>query len=178
MTRAAVLTTLLLAACNGKSGDSGTFDYTTFKAGNFQFTSYKVDDGCLDGGMGVLFLPEGEGTTQAWKYPIELPSWSDLPATETLHLQDPFYDMDVTIVEGGAGIMSVQGAEQTGVYFDKDNYADCTVDMNIDASVTLHDADNVSGTASMSVSNVNGSTCPTFTEDPCSLTLYFTGTRL
>ena len=72
---------LTLAACAGKgTDDTGAWDPSDFSGGSFIFTSTAVDDSCLDGAFTALFLPEGDGTTNDWAYPVELPAWSALPA--------------------------------------------------------------------------------------------------
>ena len=170
-----------LAACGDKDTDTadGNYDPTTFPGGSFQFTSYAVDDACLDGAMAVLFLPEGDGTTNDWAYPVDLPAWSDLPATYDVQLQDPFSTMSVTVEAGDSvGTMIVNGAEQTGVEWDADNYPGCTVDMDIDVTVVINSDTDVSGTATMSTGNWTGDSCPVVTSDPCTIVLDFTGTAL
>jgi hypothetical protein len=175
MTRTSVLL-LALCACDPKNGDTaaGADDFT---AGSFVFTSTAVQDGCLDGAFETLFLPEGTGTTSDWQYPVELPAWADLPATYTVQLQEPFGDVEVTVTEGGAGAMRVDGASLVGVEFDADNYPGCLVDMGVGVDIVIDSADAVHGTATMNTSNVTGDSCPVFAADPCDLVLDFTGAR-
>ena len=173
----------LLAACSGKdigdtAGDDGAWAPTAFEAGQFQFTSYSVSDGCLDGSFSVLFLPEGDGTRSDWAYPIELPAWSSLPSSYSVQIQDPFSAMDVTVEEAGTGTLRVASAVQTDVEYDADNAPGCLVDMNIDVEIVLDDNDNVHGQAVMSTGSFDESSCPVVDADPCSIVLDFDGVRL
>ena len=173
---------LALTACSSKTSDSGTA--FNFDGGNFQFTNTSVSDSCLDGAMTLLFLPEGDGTTNDWQDPTELPAWDALPATYTIKLQDPFSDnMEVTVTEGTSeGLLRIEGSEQPDVYFDEENYSDCTIDMLINADVVIDDNSSVHGTADITVSDISGDTCPTFDVSAdagtCAITLDFTGALL
>ena len=170
---------LSLAACAGKGpDDTGAWDPTDFSGGSFIFTSTAVDDACLDGAFTALFLPEGDGTTNDWAYPVELPAWSALPAAYAVQLQEPFSAMDVSVVEGSSvGVLVVDGAAQTGVEFDADAYPGCLVDMDITVDITLDDDDNAHGVASLATSSFDEPNCPVVAADPCALTLDFVATR-
>ena len=166
-----------LVGCGDKD-DTGS-DGGSFDAGEFQFTNTAVDDACLDGGFTVLFLPEGNGTENDWAYPVELPAWDNLPATYSIQLQEPFSGMEITVTEGGSEQFSMAGALQTGVVFNEDSYPDCTVDLNIDATINIETSDSVTGQAFMTVDNPSGDTCPVFEGGtPCQVTLDFYGSRL
>jgi hypothetical protein len=174
MTRTTLLVALTLAACGDKDGD---FDPADFEAGSFVFTSVAVSDACLDGAFSTLFLPEGDGTTSDWQYPVELPATADLPASYTVQIQDPFGDVAVTVTDGGPGLMTIDGAAITGVEFNADSYPDCLVDMDVGVEIVIDDNDTVHGTATMSTSNVVGDSCPVFSADPCAVVLDFDGVR-
>ena len=170
---------LLLAACAGKGADdTGAWDPSTFPGGSFIFTSTAVDDACLDGAFTALFLPEGDGTTSDWAYPVELPAWSSLPASYAVQLQEPFSSMDVTVTAGGSdGTLVVDGAAQTGVEFDADAYPGCLVDMDITVDITLDDDDTAHGVATLATSSFDEANCPVVAQDPCGLTLDFLAAR-
>jgi hypothetical protein len=151
-------------------GDDG------FHAGIFQLYTLEVDDKCLDGGLDLLFQPDGPGTEYALANTTEFPGSEDLPAKLTIKLQEPFGDMDVT-VEADGDNMKIVGASQTGVYIDEAQYADCTADMVINADITILDGDNITVAANLEISNWQGDTCPTSQGDPCTVTLTMRGER-
>ena len=97
-----------------------TDDAEDFAGGDFQITTTAVDDGCYDGAINTVFLPDGDDSTNDWANPTYLPGWDELPATYTIALQDPFSDMEVTMVDGGAQNLVVDGASQTAVELDAD----------------------------------------------------------
>ena len=169
----------LLMACSGGS-DSGTdWSPTDFAGGNFQFTSTDVDDSCLDGAFVAVFLPEGTGTTSDWQYPIELPAWSNLPATLDVQLQEPFSTMEVTIEAGQSdGMMTIASAIQTDVEFDADNNPGCLVEMGISVALVIDDDTNVHGSATMATGSFDEANCPAVEEDPCQIDLTFTGASI
>jgi len=140
-------------------------------------TSTAVDDTCLDGGFVPLFLPEGDGSTNDWQFPIEIPSWTDMESgsTYSIELQEPFSSMSVTVTQGDAdGQAILTGARQTGVAFNEESYPGCVVDMGIDALIILNGDDNVNGYATLSIDNADGEFCPEF-DVPCAVELDFTG---
>lgn len=173
----AVFLFLSFVACGDKENDSGTDANSEagFEAGTFQFTNQEVSDQCLDGGFNVLFLPDG--TPNDWQNTIELPAEADLPSTYSIQLQEPFSAMEVTVSSGGDGILAIEEATQEGVLFNEDSYADCVVDLSIEASITIVDSNNVNGVATFSVVNSAGDTCPEFQAAPCNILLDFTGVR-
>jgi hypothetical protein len=171
-----ILPLLSLSACGGDTSADGDKDYT-WDGGLFQLTSYAVDDSCLDGGFVPLLLPEGEGSTNDWAYPIEIPSWEDMAdgVTYEIDLQEPFTGMEVTATQGDAhGQVSVASTGQTNVLFDEDVYDDCRVDMGIDVLMVLDGAANVHGYAELRITDASGDSCPLFAT-PCSVDLDFTG---
>lgn len=163
----------------GGNTDTGGGATTDFPAGTFQLTTFGVDDNCLDGGLAILFQPDGAGTPYDLQYPTEFPAYDALPQTFTMQLQDPFTDMQVTLVAGGESLMTVTDSLQSDLVVDADNYGDCNVDMLIDAEIVIVDADNIDVTATIEVSNwtSTGDTCPNVTSDPCTLVLDMKGVR-
>ena len=180
-----VLPAVLLTACGGKL-DAGTDEPYSWPGGFFDMSSYEVTDDCLDNGFSALLLPEGEGSTSEWQYPVELPTWAaaETPVTYDINLQDPFSAMEVSVVQGSAnGQFDVTSDGQEGVVFSSSAAGDCLVDMNISAIIVLEGAENVRGYAELRITNAtDGGTgvCPTdpfgdpFTT-PCSVDLDFTG---
>jgi hypothetical protein len=168
---------LFLAACAGSTSADKDADYT-WDGGLFQMTSFAVEDGCLDGGFVPLLLPEGDGTTNNWAYPIEIPSWEEMEegsVSYQVDLQAPFTGMEVEASQGAAtGQVNIESAGQTGVLFNEDAYDNCTVDIGMSATIVLDGADNVHGYAELSINNESGDSCPLF-ETPCTVDLDFTG---
>ena len=169
----------LLCSCASKASESESESVSNYDwpGGIFQMSSTAVDDTCLDGGFVPLFLPEGDGTTNDWEFPIELPSWTDMEfgSTYSIELQEPFSSMVVTVTRGDADGQAVMtGARQTGVAFDEDTYPGCLVDMGIDALIILNGESNVNGYATLSIDNADGEFCPEF-DVPCAVELDFIG---
>lgn len=172
---------LCLSACGDKAEDdtAGTWSPESFEGGSFQFTTTSAEDVCFDGAFAALFLPDGDGSTQDWDYPIELPSWSGLPATYDIQLQEPFSTMNVTVSAGSSvGNLSIDGARQEDVYLDQEGeYPDCQVDMDIVVELTIDGPDTAHGSAVLTLENVPTDTCPETFADPCTMTLDFDAVR-
>ena len=167
---------LSILACTSDKGDSGLSDPSTFEGGSFQFTSIAVNDQCLDGAFDVLFLPDGNSSD--WQYPIELPSWDDMPQSYSISLQDPFTDMAITANQGPNETISISDGIQTGILFNANAHPNCVVDLGVNAAISLIDSQSVSGIATLTVTNAIGDTCPPFASDPCTVLLDFQGVRL
>lgn len=157
-----------LAACT----PSGTG--ADFTSGNFQLTTQSVDDGCLDGGMEVLFMPEG--TPNDFAAAIYIPALDELPATYEVDVQDPFNDMTVTVT-GDDDTRTVTGAQNNGVEFDADTYPGCLIDNSIDVALTIDSADEMHGTAVLHASSFDEANCPVVDADPCDMQLTLTAVR-
>jgi hypothetical protein len=177
MIREAVATLALsLVACSGGSDSGDSWSPTDFSGGNFQFTSTDVDDSCTDGAFVAVFLPEGVGSTNAWQYPIEIPAWSNLPATLEIQIQEPLSAMEVTMEEGSTeGLITIASALQTDVEFDADANPGCLVDMAISVELVLDDDLHLHGSATMATGSFDEENCPAVEEDPCQIDLTFTG---
>ena len=185
----AVVLTLAGAGC-GDSDDGGGGEgegEAEFEAGTFQLTTHAVEDGCMDGGLQILFMPGGTDQPYDLANPTEFPAYASLPQSYTVQLQEPFSELAVTLNAAGPKRMVVSDAPQPGVLVDADNYGDCTSDMLIDVDITIVDADNLNATASIEVYNVASAAdqlCPASLLDNgsgdkrCSVTLTMTGRRL
>ncbi len=173
---AALMAAALLVSCGDESTD---FDFTAFEGGTFQFTNIGVDDGCYDGSFNVIFMPEG--TANDWDITTEIPGWGDLPSTYDLSLPDPFTSMEVTVDEAGDGVMAINDVPQPGqVELDPDNFPGCFVDVVISADLTIIDADNLQGSATLVTQGFDDdpTNCPVVEEDPCTISLDLTATRV
>ena len=164
----------LLVACG--SEESG-FDPIDFEGGTFQMTTTGVNDSCFDGGFEVIFMPEGQA--EPWGTTTELPSWANLPATYDISLQAPFDQMQVTVEAGSyEGEFVMSNGLQTGIELDADAYPGCFVDINIDATLSIIDADSVQGSATLTTSSFDEDTCAAVLSDPCDMELDLSAVRL
>lgn len=163
---------LLSVAC-----DSSATEGEGFEGGDFQFTTTGVDDQCNDGAFDVIFMPEG--TPEAFENPVELPGVADLPATYSISLQAPFTSMEVTLTEGAsADQMEAEGAVQTGVELDADQWPGCLVDSTIDIYLTIVGDNEVTGNAILNTTSYDESSCPAVATDPCDIKLDLSGQRI
>ncbi len=178
---------LPLAGCDDSDGGAEGEGEFEFAAGTFQLSTLAVDDGCMDGGLQILFMPNGNDQAYDLAYPTEFPALSDLPKSYTIRLQEPFSDLQVTLQKSGERGMSVQDAPQTAVLVDADNYGDCVADMAIDVDITVVDANNLNATAAIEIFEVGSAAdqlCPQLLLDNgaggkrCTVTLTMTGRRL
>ena len=84
---------LLLAACGEDAEPDDTVDFAT---GDFAISTNVVDDQCLDGGLNLLFMPNGTDTPWAWPFPVTLYAESALPSDYMIQLREPFGQLSVT----------------------------------------------------------------------------------
>jgi hypothetical protein len=167
-----MLTLFLFLAC-----ESSASDPAGFQGGDFQFTTTGVDDQCNDGAFDVIFMPEG--TPEDFETPIEIPSTSDLPATYTIDLQDPFTEMQVTVDAGASeDQMEALGATQTGVELDADSWPGCLVDASIDIYLTIIDDNTLEGSAALHTSSYDEDSCPAVSADTCDIKLDLSAARI
>jgi hypothetical protein len=161
-------TLALFAAC---TEDDSEAEYT---GGTFAVTIEDVKDNCYDGTFSLIFMPEGEPTDFA--APMELPAMENLPADATLDLQDPFSAMSVTWEAGvGEDQLVIVDAAQGAVLLDEDSYGNCTVDMTINVTVDVIDADTISASAILNTAGFEDAECPVIEEDPCDIELVLSG---
>lgn len=167
------------ADTGGGGGTADTGGGTTFTAGTFQLTTHAIVDGCLDGGLDLLFMPNGTAAPYDLAHPTDFYAYGDLPKTYDIQLQDPFRAMTVTVEQDGANRMKIENSTQTDVVVDAANYGDCSADMTVNAGIVIVDNDNLNVTATLSITGwaSSGDTCPVFSSDPCTVTLTMTGAR-
>lgn len=179
MHRILPLAAMALLACGDKDDTAG-FDFATFEGGTFQFTTTGVSDGCYDGSFEPIFMPDGADSPKDWATTTELPSWTDLPASYSLSLPEPFLAMDVTIEADGDGVMKLSPTAQPGaVVLDEDNFPNCMVEITISADLTIVDADNIQGSATLETAGFEDDpdNCPVVQSDPCTISLDLTAAR-
>ena len=177
---------LVIGACSNDDGDSsGTADTTSpptaFTGGIFTLETFEVSDSCLDGGLDLVFMPEGTDAPYQLAEDNELPAESALPSNQTIKLQAPFDAMAVEITGAGTGAMKIVDAQQNAVVVDEKQWGQCQADMVIDADITIVDNDNVNIAAEVKVTTWNdGPTaddaCPT--TNACTVTLSMRGRRV
>lgn len=158
----------LLIGCPVDDDDDASAD---FEAGIFEFSTTGVSDGCMGGAAEALYMPDGPSVPVVWVDTIELPAFDELPKTYTIQLPDPFHDMEITIDSPGDDQFAMDGAENNDVYLDEDQYGDCMTDNDIAALLTVQDNDTITGTSTLTVTNVRGDNCPQFESDPCDVVL-------
>ena len=172
---------LLILACNDKPADSGDppFDPSTWEAGDFDFQTVAADDECLGGALEALFMPDGPATPHDFEYPIRLPGYDDVPVSYTVDLRAPFLAMPVTVDSEDGVMFTIRGALMEAVELGYAAYGDCTVTMSVDADLTPQTKDEVTGSATITITNPRGEDgrCPVFDVEPCTVDLTLTATR-
>ncbi len=180
MHRILPLAALFLMACGDTDDSASDFDFATFEGGTFQFTTTAVSDGCYDGSFEPIFMPDGAATPNDWAATTELPTWADLPASYELALPAPFMAMDVTITDGGDGLMVLAPTDQPdAVALDADNFPKCMVQITISADLTIVGADSITGSATLETAGfeLDPDNCPVVQSDPCEISLDLTAAR-
>jgi len=178
-----VLAVFLIAGCGGDDDEkaAGDFAPADFKGGNFQMTTTAVVDGCTDKALEAVFMPEGK--PNAWAVVTELPSHSALPKSYEVTAPDPYGKMMVNAVvdESIAGAIKFADAKSDGTEVDAEAYPGCVADVTVSGSLTIVDADTVSGSITLNSANWRDEdgedSCPVLTADPCDITLDLTATR-
>jgi len=149
-------------------------DYT---GGDFLITTMAVEDGCLDGALEVLFMPDGPATPNAWEYPTYLPPFDEMPKSYAIDLREPFMGIEITVEDAGNYQMRVDDAVMEEVLLGEDRYGDCAVTMTCDVDMTVLGRRHVEGTTAIALSDPRGDDgrCPVFDQLPCTMTLTLTG---
>ena len=174
---------LAMAGCKGEEADDddvvGDDDDITqgnpadYVGGEFQFATNAVDDGCLDGALEVLFMPDGPASPDDWQYPTHLPSFDEMPTTYAIDLREPFVGIVITMEDAGNHKMMIEDAVMQEVLLGEDRYGDCVVTMTCDADLQVWSPGYVAGTTSIAISDPRGADarCPVFDQLPCTMTL-------
>jgi len=165
----------LLACGDGKLDADGSSDGTgrgfSWSGGDFWFYTNEVDDGCFEGALRVLFMPEGSEEPHRFEYLIYLPGYDELPYEQTVDLRAPFIEMPVTIDEGPDDQLQIRGSVMEAVELGT-RYGDCVATMTVDAELLPTDADTAEGGAELTISDVRGDDrCPVMPSDTCSVVL-------
>lgn len=163
-----------LAGCRPPgSDDDDDGDPGDYSGGDFDFSTMSVEDGCLDGALEALFMPDGPSTPDPWSYPVHLPAFEDMPETYPIDLREPFMGIVVTVEAAGDYRMKVADAVMESVLLGQDQYGDCVVTMTADVDLEVVSAGRVEGSVAISIADPRGEDdrCPVFDQLPCTMTL-------
>jgi len=174
------LVAVLVAACSA-SGDAA--DVSTegpFESGEFQLTVDRVEDACFDGGLSLLFMPNGTVEPYPLTHLTWIPGLSDVPASYVVQLAAPFNDMSLLMEANGAGGLQARGAQQPGVLLGLPGSDDCTGDLVMDVDVAFVSVDQIIMTTRVTVQNLRSETdtCAPPESDPCEVQLFMSGLRV
>lgn len=139
--------------------------------GDYDFYTVSVLDGCLDGALEALFMPEGREVAHAFSYPIYLPHPDECPLSYEVDFREPFVGMPVTVQATDTGL-EVRGSVMDSVLLGA-TYGDCAVTMSVDVDLAPVASGELSGTAYLDLSDPRGEDglCPVFEADPCQVRL-------
>jgi len=170
-----LLPLLVLPACQdpGETGPSEErLPLAELKGGDYQFYTEGVEDGCLDGALEALFMPEGPATPHPFEYPVYVPSLEELPMSYAVDFREPFVGMDVTVSQLDETTLQVDGDTMPDVELGVAS-GDCAADMEADALLWAVGEGALRGTADIAVRDPEGSEglCPVFDQDPCTVEL-------
>lgn len=183
----ALLLCSLLCACSSTEtttsalteADAAANGPIDFQGGDFQLYVQAVEDGCLDGGLQLLFMPDGADHDYALKNKTFLPGFAELPKTYVMKLAAPFTDMGITMSSAGTNAMKVSDGLQKGVLLGVPGSDDCRADMDIGANVTVEgpNAVRLSATVTLDHFQSPSDTCPKMDAVPCTVALTMRGER-
>ena len=177
---ALVLLPALVLGCSSDasetSGDVASSEQ--FVGGQFQLKVHRVTDGCLDGSVDLLFMPEGTGEPYPLKNTTWIPGEADVPMTYQMDLEAPFSDMTITMSASDQGYRIADGT-QTGVVLGLAGSGDCSADMRFEGDVVLHALDSVSMTVRVELSDFTSANeeCPKTSAPTCQVVLEMSGAR-
>lgn len=168
----------LLFAAGCDDGEETTPTDDVFSAGAFIVTSNTVNDGCFDGAMTTIVLPDG--TPRDFPAAINFPAYSDLPNKIDIKFSAPFTDANGVDVEASGD----KGWATSGDGFLQENVSivadglDCLANMKASAEMISTDNDHFSGTGTLTITNASGVDCPAFIAGPpCDVTVTMTAVR-
>jgi hypothetical protein len=151
----------------------------TIEAGDYQFYTLAAVDGCLDGALEALFMPEGRDAEHAFEFPIYVPTQGETPISYNVDFRAPFLGMPVTVEATDTGL-SVRGSVLESVLLDEDRYGDCVVTMGVDVDLEPAGAGQLTGEARLDLADPRGDEgrCPALDADPCRVTLTIRAERI
>lgn len=141
-------------------------------AGEYQFFTLAVEDGCLDGAMEALFMPGGRDVPHPFEYAIRVPAWDETPVSYDVDFREPFVGMPVTVESTEDGL-AIRGSVMEAVLLDEQRYGDCVVTMSVDADLWPVAEGVLAGEGRIDVSDPRGAEgrCPVLDADPCGVQL-------
>lgn len=165
---------VVCAACGSADGD----DTIAFATGEFTVRTLVVDDQCLDGGLNLLFMPNGTDTPWEWPHSVTLLAEDELPRAYDITLRPPFGQMRVDAQDAGVNLQLLQGRTNEAVTLGEAQFGACVADMAARVQVQLDAPDAASGVAEITMSNPRGDDrCPVEMPAECTLLLSFDATR-
>lgn len=187
MTRALLFGLLLLPlACDdGDDGGApqdgvagGAPSAADFTTGEFTVTTTAIDDACLDGGLNLLFMPQGPATPWQWPFPITLYGAEELPRTYPIQLREPFGAMTLDATSAGPARQALVVQENPAVALG-DPFGACVAGLAGRVDLILQTANTVSGTATLELTDPRGDEqCPADMPARCEVVLTFQGLRV
>jgi len=166
---------VLFLGCGGSSSEAPG-DNFVFSGGEFQLYVKQVSDGCLDGGLDLLFMPSGLQSPYALSKRTWIPAFEDLPQSYEIELKAPFNNMPITMQAMGATGMEVVDAVQSQVELGLPGGA-CSADMSFSATLTVTSETTIVMETTVVLSNFQseGELCPNLVSDPCEVGLSMDG---
>lgn len=180
MIRISVVGLLLVAACGADTAATDALDSpaTEFAGGDFQLYVRGVTDGCLDGGLQALFMPDGNDQPYALQNVSLIPALADLPQTYVFKLEAPFEGMDITARAALEGNVELVDGKQDDLLLSLAGSDDCTADMTLNGLVRPQPDGTVVLAVTVVVDDLKSptETCPVLDAVPCQVELDMTGT--
>ena len=168
---------MLCSACGG--GDGGAADTIDFATGEFTVQTHIVDDRCLDGGLNLLFMPEGVDTPWEWPFPITIHAEKDLPITYDIELRQPFGQMTMTATDSGVNQQLLVSETNVGVLLGEAQFGNCAADIDATVQMRIERSDSGSGLGDLTLSNPRSDDgrCPPEMPPSCQVLLSFEAQR-
>ena len=148
-----------------------------FPGGDFTFETTAVTDQCANGAFDALFVSSESGEDPEWPQPVAIPSWSEMEAGAPIEVQlhGTPQPMTMTITQGATeGSALLSDGAQGGIVLNEAAHGDCTTGITMDGTLEVLSNDEVSGSATVGVENLQGERCPQVTEG-CVILLDFYG---
>ena len=160
----------------GCNSETEGFDFAT---GEFTVTTNAVDDQCIDGGLNLLFMPRGEDEPWEWPHAVELYSPSELDATYSITLREPFGEMTVTATQVSSAQQELVAHPNPEVLLGAERFGDCVAELDGVVELNLLDSNSAEGVALLEFRDPRGDErCPADMPDTCNVSLSFDAQRV
>ncbi len=167
-----------LSGCAQDEPSAVDTPFPEFQSGSFDVVTTLVDDRCLDGGLNLLFMPNGADTPWQWPFPITVYNLGELPKTYAIALREPFGEMTVTAQYTGGAMQALVAEENQGVLLGEDRYGQCVADMGATVHIDVADVDHVTGVVTLEMRDPRGDErCPVGMPTACEVVLTIDATR-